>query len=668
MNQSKLQERETMKSAGTHLENASPHHAEHEEDHEHAHPLAWQEMARVLFVASAAVAMWFVGRSTNPYILAVGVICTIVGGFPIFHEAYENITQRRMTMELSMAIAIVAALAIRELFTALVITLFVLVAEILEGLTVGRGRKAIQHLVDLLPTVATVRRSGSWIDVEIGDVTTDDEVLVRPGGRIPVDGKVVGGHSFVDQAPITGESMPVEKRSGAIVYAGTINQSGALEIRVERLGRDTTFGKIIEAVETAEKSRAPIQGIADRLAGYLVYFALAAAVLTFLISHNIRSTISVIIVAGACGIAAGTPLAILGSIGRAAQQGAIIKGGLYLEKLGEIDTVLLDKTGTLTYGTPELVDVYPASDVSATLLLKTAASAESRSEHPIAKAILRKAAQLGILYDDSGQFEYTPGKGIIARSDGDEIIVGNQHFMLERGVQLNQSKGAGPGSEIFVARGGRLLGTLHIADTLRPEAKDAIRSLKSMRLRTVLLTGDAKSVAEDVGRQLGVDEIVSDLLPEGKLQYVKKLAEKGHKAAMVGDGINDAPALMQASVGVAMGSGTDVARESADVVLIGSDLSKLVETLQTARRCRRTIMQNFVGTLVVDSIGVGLAAFGFLNPLLAAFIHVSSEMAFILNSARLLPPATSANQFVRGILSQSHSTTHDGKTVSVERA
>jgi len=668
MNQSHVNEPDREKLLGVNGNKASSDDAGHDDDHEHEHSLSWRDINRVLFVAAAAGAMWFLGRSANPYIIAIGVICTVVGGFPIFHEAYENITQRRMTMELSMAIAIVAALAIREIFTALVITLFVLVAEILEGLTVGRGRKAIQHLVDLLPSVATVRRSGSWTDVEIGDVSTDDEVLVRPGGRIPVDGKVVGGHSFVDQAPITGESMPVEKQPGAIVYAGTINQSGALEVRVERLGRDTTFGKIIEAVETAEKSRAPIQGIADRLAGYLVYFALGAAVLTFLISHNIRSTISVVIVAGACGIAAGTPLAILGSIGRAAQQGAIIKGGLYLEKLGEVDTVLLDKTGTLTYGTPELLDVHPAPNVSATLLLRTAAIAESRSEHPIAKAILRKATQVGIPYDDPGQFDYTPGKGIVARSDDDEIIVGNQHFLLERGVQLNQENSSVTGSEIFVARGRRFLGTLQIADTLRPEAKDAIQSLKSMRLRTVLLTGDAKPVAEDVGRKLGVDEIVSDLLPEGKLQYVKQLTEKGRKVAMVGDGVNDAPALMQASVGVAMGSGTDVARESADVVLIGNDLSKLVETLQTARRCRRTIMQNFVGTLVVDSIGVGMAAFGFLNPLLAAFIHVSSEMAFILNSARLLPPVSSANQFVRGILSQSPSATNDGKTVSVERA
>jgi len=655
VNQANVKESSAEKLLGTSGDKV-PFTHEHDEDGQ-GHALNSLDLTRVAFVAVAAGAMWFLGRSSNPYVTAIGVICTVVGGFPIFREAYENIMQRRMTMELSMAIAIVAALAIRELFTALVITLFVLVAEILEGLTVGRGRKAIQRLVDLLPSTATVRRGGSWADVQIQEVSADDEVLVRPGGRIPVDGEVVGGHSFVDQAPITGESMPVEKHPGATVYAGTINQSGAIEVRVERLGRDTTFGKIIEAVETAEKSRAPIQGIADRLAGYLVYFALGAAVLTFLISHNIRSTISVVIVAGACGIAAGTPLAILGSIGRAAQQGAIIKGGLYLEKLGEIDTVLLDKTGTLTYGTPELLDICPAPEVSATLLLRAAAIAESRSEHPIAKAILRKATQSGIPYADSGQFDYTPGKGIVASRDGDEIVVGNQNFLLERGVQLNQSNGAGLGSEVFVARGGRFLGTLRIADTLRPEAKDAIQSLKSMRLRTVLLTGDAESVAEDVGRRLGVDEIVGDLLPEDKLQYVKQLTERGHKAAMVGDGVNDAPALMQASVGVAMGSGTDVARESADVVLIGSDLSKLVETLQTARRCRRTIMQNFVGTLVVDSIGVGLAAFGFLNPLLAAFIHVSSEMAFILNSARLLPPDSSANQLIRGILSQTPSAT-----------
>ncbi|HEV2731549.1 MAG TPA: HAD-IC family P-type ATPase, partial [Terriglobales bacterium] len=282
--------------------------------------------------------------------------------------------------------------------------------------------------------------------------------------------------------------------------------------------------------------------------------------------------------------------------------------------------------------------------------------AESRSEHPVAKAILRKATSMDVCRKEPERFEYTPGKGVIAFRDGVEVIVGNRPFLAELGITPTSTEASQTDSEVLVARGGQFLGTLRVADMLRPEANKAIQSLKSMGLRTVLLTGDAKAVAEDVGRRLGVDEIASELLPEQKLQFVSRLTAAQHKVAMVGDGINDAPALMNATVGVAMGTGTDVARESANVVLIGNDLSKLVETISIARRCRRTIMQNFIGTLVVDSIGVGLAAFGFLNPLLAAFIHVSSEMAFILNSARLLPPVSSTDLFVRGILPHSAST------------
>jgi Cd2+/Zn2+-exporting ATPase/Cu+-exporting ATPase len=637
----------------------SSNHSDHEDEHDHAHALSRRDVNRVLFVAAAAGAVWFLGGAPNPYVTGIGVICALVGGFPIFHEAYENMVQRRMTMELSMAIAIVAALAIREIFTALVITLFVLVAEILEGLTVSRGRTAIRHLVGLLPTTATVRRNDSWQDVETNEIAVGEIVLVKPGARIPVDGAVVGGHSFVDQATITGESMPAEKSNGTSVYAGTINQSGALEIRVDRMGRDTTFGKIIDAVERAEKSRAPIQGIADRLAGYLVYFALGAAALTFLITHNMRSTISVVIVAGACGIAAGTPLAILGAIGRSAQLGSIIKGGLYLESLATIDTILLDKTGTLTYGTPEVVEVCPADGVPASSLLQAAVTAESRSEHPVSKSILKKASNMGISVEEPERFEYTPGKGIVAASHSIEIIVGNRLFLEGHRIALPPTTASQIDSEIFVARERKFLGTLLVADMLRPEATKAIRDLKSMGLKTVLLTGDSKTVAGDIGRKLGVDEIAAELLPEHKLEFVSKLIEAQHKVVMVGDGVNDAPALMKATVGVAMGAGTDVARESANVVLIGNDLSKLVETLSIARRCRRTIMQNFVGTLVVDSIGVGLAAFGFLNPLLAAFIHVSSEMAFILNSARLLPPVSSAKNLVRGFSLQAPPVTHE---------
>jgi Cd2+/Zn2+-exporting ATPase/Cu+-exporting ATPase len=659
MTQAELKQAEAVRIVDEEEKLASSDHGDHEDGHEHEHGLNWREINRVLFVAAAAAAIWFLGGARNPYIVGIGVICTLVGGFPIFHEAYENIVQRRMTMELSMAIAIVAALAIREIFTALVITLFVLVAEILEGLTVGRGRTAIRHLVGLLPTTAIVRRNESWQEVETKEIAVGEIVLVKPGTRIPVDGVVVGGHSFVDQATITGESMPAEKSKGSSVYAGTINQSGALEIQVDRMGRDTTFGKIIDAVERAEKSRAPIQGIADRLAGYLVYFALGAAILTFLITHNVRSTISVVIVAGACGIAAGTPLAILGGIGRSAQLGSIIKGGLYLESLATVDTILLDKTGTLTYGTPEVVDVRPIEGVSVASLLQAAVTAESRSEHPVAKAILKSASKLGISGEEPEKFDYTPGKGIVAVCRGVEIIVGNRLFLEGHRIALPTNTVSKTESEIFVAQGGKFLGTLVVADTLRPEATKAIADLKSMGLKTVLLTGDSKAVANDIGGKLGVNEIAAELLPEEKLEFVNKLTKARHNVVMVGDGVNDAPALMKATVGVAMGAGTDVARESANVVLIGNDLSKLVETLSIARRCRRTIMQNFVGTLVVDSIGVGLAAFGFLNPLLAAFIHVSSEMTFILNSARLLPPISSAHGLMRGLFSQSPTVAQD---------
>jgi heavy metal translocating P-type ATPase len=488
------------------------------------------------------------------------------------------------------------------------------------------------------------RRNGSWQEMQTKELGAGDTVLVKPGARIPVDGSVIGGHSFVDQAAITGESMPAEKTIGAWVYAGTINQSGALEIKVDNLGRDTTFGKIIDAVERAEKSRAPIQGIADRLAGYLVYFALGAAALTFLVTHNMRSTISVVIVARACGIAAGTPLAILGAIGRSAQLGSIIKGGIYLESLANIHTVLLDKTGTLTFGTPEVVDVRPNDGASEISLLQAASVAEVRSEHPLAKAVLRRVATIGLTFEEPDGFEYTPGKGVTATVQGVEIIAGNRLFLADHRIELPQGTHSTADSEVFVTRAGKYLGTLIVADTLRPEAAKAIRDLKSMGMKTVLLTGNSAAVAQDIGRKLGVDEIAAELLPEDKLEYVSRLIMAGQNVIMVGDGVNDAPALMQATVGIAMGAGTDVARESANVVLIGNDLSKLVETLSIAHRCRRTIMQNFVGTLGVDAAGVGLAAFGFLNPLLAAFIHVSSEMAFILNSARLLPPISSAKK------------------------
>src|SRR6201981_1483665 len=515
------------------------------EQDEHEHGLEWVELARIAFVAVAAAAVWFRIWEPFPKISVIGIAATIIGGYPIFKEAFENIVERKMTMELSMTIALLAALAIGEFFTALVITAFVLAAEVLEGLTVGRGRRAIQSLLDFLPKQVNVRRNGEVIELPADQVRSGETIIVKPGGHIPVDGIVLGGHSFVEQAAITGEAMPVEKAPGDTVYAGTNNQSGALEVEAQKLGRDTTFGRIVEAVERAEKSRAPIQKTADRLAGYLVYFALGAAVLTFIISHNVRSTISVVIVAGACGIAAGTPLAILGAIGRAAHQGAIIKGGLYLEALAAVDTVLLDKTGTLTFGIPQIREVVSANGLGEQQIIAAASIAERKSEHPLAKAVVARATELAIPLVDPDEFAYTPGRGVRVRYRGEEIVVGSLALLvweaITRGLPVDRHTPDGA-SEVYVARAGQVLGNLRIADVMRPEAKSAIAAMRQMGLKTILLSGDTQAPTSSVGRGLGVDEAVGGLLPEQKAKWVTGLRSKGRNVAMVGDGINDAPA------------------------------------------------------------------------------------------------------------------------------
>jgi len=620
------------------MDSTATYDAHHEVADEGAFRLEWTEAVRIVFVFLAAAAVWLHLWEPFPTFSLIGIIAAVIGGYPIYHEAFESMLERRMTMELSMTIAIAAALIIGEYVTALVIIAFVLIAEILEELTVGRGRKAIHDLLNLLPAVASVKRNGRIEDLRAEELRPGDLIVAKPGSRISVDGVVTGGHSFVDQSAITGESLPIEKIPGAAVFAGTINQSGALEIEACGIGRDTAFGKIIAAVEEAERSRAPIQRIADRLAGYLVYFALVCAALTFLFTRDARSTISVVIVAGACGIAAGTPLAILGGIGLAARNGAIIKGGRYLEALWSAKTVVLDKTGTLTFGNPEVTAIHPASGVTTENLMEAAVTGERLSEHPIGKAILARAATMTLAPREPEAFRYFPGKGIRCNANGDEIVLGSRAFLEELSIPVSsRANGARGSSDVFIAQNKQFLGIVEVADTLRPEAVEATAELSRMGFRTVLLTGDHANVARTVAERLAVHEHASELLPEQKMQRIHDLMKRDGNVIMVGDGINDAPALMRATVGVAMGSGTDVARETASVVLLGNNLMDFVAALKIARRVHRTILVNFAGTLAVDGLGVLLAALGFLNPLLAAFIHVSSELVFILNSARLLP-------------------------------
>jgi len=584
---------------------SAPHQPACYQEVEHNPAGSRVEWARVVLVALILLLVWTGGVPRAGGIDWLALAGIAIGGYPIFKEAIADLLKGRMTMELSMTIALAAAAGIGEFFTALLITLFVLIAEIIEGLTVGRGRGAIRHLLDLLPQTVEVRSEGRVAPRALLDVHVGDVVLVRPGGHVPVDGAVVSGHSFVDQATITGESMPAEKIPGSRVFAGTINQSGVLEIQADKIGQDTAFGRIIELVERAEHSRAPIEKIADRLAGYLVYFALACAALTFWITRDARSTISVIVVAGACGIAAGTPLAILGAIGRAAQKGVIIKGGRYLEGLSNVDIVVLDKTGTLTLGTPEVVGVEAAEGVSLEDVVRTAASAERFSEHPLAKAIVKKAQEWSLAVGEPEEFQYFPGRGIVCQVGGVRTIVGTRELLEAEAVSFPPREASGQeSSEVMVAAGGKFLGALLIVDVLRKEAGASMRELKKMGCRTVLLTGDRKEIGDAIAKALGVDEVQSQMLPEEKVEWVRDLRLKGKYVVMLGDGINDAPALLEADVGVAMGSGTDVARESAAVVLLGNDLLRFTEVLKVARRCRNIIYANFAGTLAVDAVGV----------------------------------------------------------------
>jgi Cd2+/Zn2+-exporting ATPase/Cu+-exporting ATPase len=567
---------------------------------------------------------------------------TVIGGFPIYKEAWENLLKRRMTMELSMTIALLSALAIGQFFTAIVIAFFVLFAELLEGYTVSGGRRAIEKLINALPRHVTVRRNGQESELKVEELSAGEVIVIRPGERIPVDGTVTKGNGYVDQSSVTGESLPVEKTEQSQVFAGTINKNGVLEVCVERIGRDTTFGKIIQVVEQAQKSKAPVQRIADRLAAGLVYFALAAAILTFIVTRNLTATIAVIIVAGACGVAAGTPLAILAGIGSAARRGIIVKGGLYLEKLAEIDTIVLDKTGTLTMGVPEVTGIRVADGATEHEVLENAAIAEQHSEHPLGEAIIRKAKTAKLSVREYSDLQYNPGKGLTCLNDGSKIVVGTRTLLEENGIR-SEINGAGsvrtetnPGETlVYVGRNSTLLGALTVADQLRSEAIQAVDELKRQGYRTILLSGDSAEAASAIGTQLGVHEAIGNLLPEQKLEHVRELLRQGRKVAMVGDGVNDAPALAEATVGIAMGGGTDVALETADITLMTSDLSRLTEVLGIAKRCYRIIKFNFWGTIVVDTLGIALAFFGLLAPIIAALIHVGSELAFILNSARL---------------------------------
>lgn len=607
-----------------------------------------RRLAVIALVALAAGSSWLgLWRALGLPLDVIGLGATLVGGWPVWKEAWEALRERQINMEITMAMGVAAALAIGELTTAAVIVAFTLFSMYLEDLTKSRGRRALEALLRAAPEQATVLRQGRWAEVAAAEVVAGERVAVKAGGAVPVDGRVLDGRSNVTEAAITGEPFPQAKEPGSLVFAGTTNGSGTLEIEALRSGGDTTFARIVKLVREAGERRGKTQRLADRVAQAIVYVVLVAAVLTYVATGDRVAVVSVILVAGACGVAAGTPLALLATIAKSARRGVVINGGQTVEALAGVDTVAFDKTGTLTRGEPVLERVVCFNGQAEDGLLEQVAAIERGSDHPIARAIVR-ARPTGPM---ASGVQYSAGRGVRGEVGGTQVIVGNLAMLDEAGIevltaarQLEADETGRGRIVVHAALGGVLSGALVLADELRPEAAETLARLRAVGLRLIMLTGDRAASALDVAARLGIDEVHADLLPEDKLRLVQELERSGRRVCFVGDGINDAPALVEAHVGAALQSGTDVAMETADVLLMTNDLSRLGEALRESRRSQRVILFNFGGTLVVDFVGIGLAAFGFLGPLLAAIIHVGSELVFILNSARLFTSVGTTDQ------------------------
>ena len=583
----------------------------------------------------------------------LAVAAVLFGGYPIFKSALLGLRARSINVDLLMSIGIVAAMAIGEFVSAALLVLFILIAHFLESFTTDKARAAIRELVALTPKRARVVREGQEIEVAADELVPGDVVVVRPGETIPADGLVAEGRSSVNQAPITGESMPVEKIPGDEVFAATLNELGSLRVTVTRVGANTTLGKIIRLVEEAEGNKAPVQRFADKFTAYFLPVVIAAAVLTFLISGDIVPTIAVLVVACPCAVALATPLAVVASVGSAARRGLLIKGGLHLEALAKVDTVLMDKTGTLTLGEPRVTDILAAEPTAGTLrgdgdrgaqILELAGALERYSEHPLAAAILAEAEARGLSHAHPEEFAVVPGQGVTAELAGRDVVLGNRKLLAARDITIpaalnemakaleRQGKTA-----VFVASDGETLGAIAVADVIRREVPEAIAELKHMGLEhLILLTGDNERTASAVAARLGI-EYRAELLPEDKIEIVRQLQEAGRKVAMIGDGINDAPALTQADVGIAMGvAGTDVALEASDVALMRDDWSQIPEAVRIGRRAFRTIKQNISFGVAFNVVGITLAAVGILTPVLAAAAESLPDVAVFLNSSRLI--------------------------------
>jgi Cd2+/Zn2+-exporting ATPase len=552
----------------------------------------------------------------------------------------DIIKERKIGTELFITIAVIISVVGQEYLAGAVVLMIILIAEYIASASGERARASIKELIGTVPNTAIIKKDDKETTVKIEELAIGDIILVRAGEKIPVDGLVTEGTASVNQAPITGESVPQEKETGSEVFAGTIIELGALNIQMTKAGTDTVFSRIITLVEEAESQQAPIEKLTDKVASYLIPVVFIFVGAVYFYTRDVKLVIALLIFTSPAELGLATPLVTIAAIARAAREGILVKGGLFLEELAKVTTIVFDKTGTLTVGSPTVNQISVIdSNYTENEVLQLAAVADRRSSHPLAKAILDYAKQQKITYGEPSQFSVVKGRGVTAEVDGKHLLLGNKAFMEENAVQVEETVTNLTYTPVFLAVDKKLAGILYVSDAIREGAKEMIEGLRKNGVSNIImLTGDNELTAKHVSEQIGITDYRANLLPEDKIRIVKELQGKGAKIAMVGDGINDAPALVQANIGIAMGAmGTEAAMEAADIVLMQDKLEKIELARRISKRAFRTIKENIiVGVGVVHIIGITLVLLKILGPIEAAAIHLLPDTLVFINSIKLL--------------------------------
>ena len=594
----------------------------------------WLEVARIVAVG---VLVFAYAQEWVP----VGVLwaTVAVGLYPLAKAGFMDLVHdHKIGTEIFVTFATLFALIGGEAVAGAVLMTIILFAEFIADLNTERARASIKGLIGSVPRTARLKDATGEQVVDIDTIRPGDVILVRAGEQIPVDGVVVTGTGAVDEASITGEPTPKDKQQNSKVFAGTILQSGALDVNTERAGNDTTFARIVNLVEEAQGAQAPIQRLADRIATWLIPVMVVFLLIVFLVTRDVRKVVTLMIFTSPAELGLATPMVMIAAIARAARSGVLVKGGIHLEALAQVDTIVFDKTGTLTIGEPK-VDAITVLDPAYTEddIATIAAIADRRSGHPLAIAVVDHATMTGLVVGEPTSFESLDGRGVAATINGKTALVGNQRLLSENNIAIPDHDPAA--TVAWVAIDGTVAGVINFADQILPGARDAIAQLRATGIRRIaMLTGDNAASAKQIANQLGIDEVFADLLPEHKVDAVRAMQQDGHRVAMVGDGINDAPALATADVGIAMGvGGTQAALEAADIALLTDDLTNIVFARAIARRAYRTIKENLiVGVGIVHVLGITAALLGLIGPIQAAIIHLGPDLLVFLNSTKLL--------------------------------